>query len=655
MMMSRFAVWLCIGVVVGLAGSATAADLADQRQMYQQAVTAIEAGDDARSAELARQLRGYPLYPYLIYYRLRKQLDHVPDSRLQAFLDSYSGTAVAWRLRGNWLQRLAATGRWRRFLAIYDQRPGVALRCYYLRARIRAGDLDGVAEAAGALWLAGSSRPPECDRLFQWMKAKGLITAEMVWQRVGLAMANDQPGLAGYLANMLDRRDQQWIALWQKVHRDPARWLASKQLERDTLAARRIVADGVRRLIAVDLDQARAVWASIRHRYAAGRAIQGRLDRDIALYAALRHQPDAADLLDALADSAHDAVTREWAVRTAVRGGDWRAVIAAVQALSASQRGQQQWRYWLARAFDQTGQHERAHALYRQLATERSYYGFLAADRIGRPYSISDRPLVVDEDAIAAVSDTPAIRRARELYALHDLVDARREWNRATDEMNRGELKTAAVLADRWGWHATAIRTVARAGDFDDIALRFPTPYRAEIARAASRDHLSRTWLYGIMRRESAFMSDARSYAGALGLMQLMPATARNISRQLERPPPAATELLDGPQNIALGSAYLRYLVDYYGQNRVLAVAAYNAGPNRVDKWLPTHRQLPADRWIDAIPYPETRNYIHAVLTYTEIFRWALDDHSPRLSVSMAPIAPKSEVASGAPPALPSG
>jgi soluble lytic murein transglycosylase len=184
----------------------------------------------------------------------------------------------------------------------------------------------------------------------------------------------------------------------------------------------------------------------------------------------------------------------------------------------------------------------------------------------------------------------------------------------------------AAVLAHEWQWHDNAIVTVAKANYFKDLDLRFPTPFEETIRMNAQTYDLNPSWIYGVMRRESAFNVTARSSAGALGLMQLMPHTARLTSRLLGLSKPSTSDILTSEQNILLGSAYLHRMLNKFDGNLVLATAAYNAGPNRVKQWLPKNNSIPADIWIETLPYKETREYVRAVMAYSTIFEWKLDE-----------------------------
>ena len=226
----------------------------------------------------------------------------------------------------------------------------------------------------------------------------------------------------------------------------------------------------------------------------------------------------------------------------------------------------------------------------------------------------------IDPRAAARVQDTAGIIRAREFFARGEYVNARREWYHAERLFSREELIAQAALARQMDWYFPAIRGISKAQHWDDLEIRFPLAYREPIVEQARLRQLNSTWVYAITRQESGFMTDARSHAGALGLMQLMPATARETARRYDIPLGNTNDVLLPERNIALGTAYLSQLYDLFEGNRVLASAAYNAGPGRVRQWTRDMPALPSDIWIETIPFDETRNYVQSVLTYGVIY-----------------------------------
>ncbi|NNF97277.1 MAG: transglycosylase SLT domain-containing protein, partial [Halobacteria archaeon] len=257
----------------------------------------------------------------------------------------------------------------------------------------------------------------------------------------------------------------------------------------------------------------------------------------------------------------------------------------------------------------------------------------------GHRYQFAHTPLVYQDSELADVEALPAIQRAREFYAIKRTVDARREWNYAIQRMPQPQLLKAAKLADAWGWHDRAITTLAEAKYWDDLELRFPLAHQQQVLNQAARQQINPAWAFAIIRQESAFTADARSHAGALGLMQLLPRTARDMARSLRVRKPRKSDILKIDTNIQLGVGYLKKVQDRYQGHPVLATAAYNAGPSNVKRWLPDNGAVAADIWIETVPFKETRDYLKRVLTYTVIYEQRLGQQPKSLLERMTPIS----------------
>jgi soluble lytic murein transglycosylase len=624
----------------GATSSAQTQELEQQRQTYRLAQLALKTQQMQVFEQLKAQLEAYPLYPYLVYADLKRRLGSASDVEIEAFLDGYADTPLADLMRGLWLYKLYQQDRWEKFLEVYDGRPVTELMCYDLRARIRVGRMDGVIEGAKKMWLVGGSQHSACDRLFEWFQTQPEFTADLVWARIELAMAAGNTGLAGYLGDKLDAGERTWVALWQQAHLDPRATLRDHSLDSDEALPRKIMIHAVLRLADRDVEQGKAAWERIRSAYDFEPQQRDAVGRSIALLAAYRHHPEAAAWLEELPTSARNDDVYTWQARAAIRESDWPALKQAIEGIQDTSEEPLMWKYWQARALEQTGDKAAARALYAEIADERDYYGFLAADRLGVGYSMNNEPLVEDAAAAGVLVDYPGIRRAYELLRLGEETEARREWNYVIGHLDRQQVKLAAVLASRWGWHADAIRTVALIGELDDLEVRFPVAHEDEVLQAAKLRDLDPAWIFGVIRRESAFAVNARSPAGALGLMQLMPGTASLVAQKIGVRAPSGNQVFEVERNILLGSAYLREMLDHFGGNLALASAAYNAGPHRVHQWLPEDRALSADTWVETIPFYETRHYVQAVLAYMAVYEWKLGIESTPLARRMGSVLP---------------
>jgi len=633
-----------ITILLGLLlTQATGNTATSQRALFLQAEQAIEQGDSTRYQRLLRQLRNYPLVPYLELARLRRKLAHARPGEVRRFLHQHAGTPVADLLRRDWLDLLARKRRWRLYLADYVPQGSIQRQCHHLRALIETGRAREAWPEVEKIWLHGRSRPRACDPVFAAWERAGKRTAELTWQRIGLAMKAGQIRLARYLGKKLDSGERDWVERWIRVHRHPKAILDDPGFRTSHPWRETILLHAIKRPARNDGLAALRLWRAVRKRYPFTPEQRYTIARHIAL--ALDHDDSeqAYAWILSLKPVADDTRLYTARLNAALLRRDWQQLLVDLPDWPTAEHNNERWQYWMARALEGTGRHQAARTFYRRLAKNRSYYGFLAADRIGAPYHLLDRQTPTDPAAIARIRSLPGVRRALELHALARNGAARREWRYATRRMDRQALQAAALVAESANWHDQAIFTLARTGYWDDLQLRFPLQHREIVIDQSRRNALDTAWIYAVIRQESAFMSDARSQAGALGLMQLMPATARILARRklgLRRLP--GSRLLDPVVNIRLGSAYLQELKKKLADNPVLATAAYNAGPRRVDRWLPTS-PLEADIWVELIPFKETRRYLRRVMSYTVIYDKRLGRKPRRLKERMKPVLARNE------------
>jgi len=627
-------------LLVAVAGSPAQPDtsrdmLKTQREQFLAARKALQNRDTKRFRQLAGQLRDYPLYSYLEYMELRQRISRAGNSEIDRFLETWADQPVSKRLKRAWLYSLARRQRWQQLLEYYDGSGGVELQCHALQARIKTGDTKDIAADIIPLWRVGKSQPDACDPAFKYLYDNDHISDELRWERIRLAMQNNQPALADWLARKLPAKDAAWVKLWRNAHSNPSATLKNPRLDMNKAVVHDIILHALRRLARFDPEQAHRKWESIRTGYSFTDEQRGSVERYIALSAAQNHLPEAYDWLVALPASQQDQRIREWQLRAAIGNSDWAAVLDRTRQLPTEEQDTDEWRYWHAVATEKQTSGPPPTGLFAALAQERSYHGFLAADYLEWPYAMGDRPLAADAAALDRLSRKPGLVRAHELFRADMPSDARREWFYATQDMTNDELKLAAVLAGQWGWNDRAILTVAQTGDYADLKLRFPLEHEDRVRHYAKLADLEPGYVFAVIRQESAFTRDARSPAGARGLMQLMPATGKLTAKKHDIRWTGTSGLFDTDHNIRLGTSYLREVMDRYGDNRVLASASYNAGPHRVRRWLPEQGDRTAVSWVATIPYQETRKYVQRVLAYNTIYDWRLDLPLTRLEQRM--------------------
>lgn len=572
---------------------------------------------------LTRQLKSYPITPYLHFDKISKHLNQVTNAEMKAFLNEYKDYPFVYRLRGRWLHRLAKKKHWRQFLSFYDHRSDTPLACLSFQARIAQSD-KSVLKDIKKVWSRGYSQPKQCDSPFKYLIAQQKDPSELIWVRIEKAFNSGKSSLALFLSKGLNNKDQDSVYRWHQAHKRPEKQLKKLKTVKNTVLNRKIITHAMKRLARRDVLKAHKQWIVFKNNFSFSQDQKDSIQQRIALSAAYQHLPQAKQWLKKLPKHLKTAKTDIWLARINIRNQDWRGLVSAINQMPAHLQQDNEWQYWIARSFDSMGYEAKAKNQFKNLAKQGSYYGFLAADKVGLPYTISNNNVAVKIDEKQLLKENIHLLRARELFYLNRTLDARREWFKGVKKLTVKQIKRAAKLASRWQWHDSAIKTVAKTSHRTDYDLRFPMPYKKLVFKNAKLKNLDPSVIYSVMRRESLFDPGAGSPVGALGLMQLMPRTAKQVAKSMGLKRPRKNDILKIENNINFGTQYFKKVMSKFDNNTALAAAAYNAGPYRVKKWLPENNVMEADLWVETIPFNETRKYVKAVLAYSSIFDKAL-------------------------------
>ena len=597
-------------------------EIAHLRQLFLQAEKALKKKKDTEYFLLADQLKEYPLYPYLQYQRLKKHLDN--EKQIKHFLEQHASSRYANKLKRKWLSHLAKHKQWPLFLQYYSTTSNTSLNCYRHIAQFHTGSKQEALEGAKKLWVVGKSQPRVCDPLFAQLKKSDLFTQDLLWQRFDAALQNNKVSLATYVKTLMPAEYHSTAQLWINLHRNPSRHIP-KLLSREKTAQSPLMFNhAINRLARKDVTAAIKIWDTNKHQFddkesPANKLARDKIEKRLAFKLVYKKDSAAYERLSQL--NVTDNRSRTWRVRVALLEQNWQNVIAAIQDLSEEEKEEERWLYWLSRAYLETGKIEQAELLLTDLANNRSFYGYLAADRVNSMYQLSDNPVDVSDADITALKNSKEFRVAFELKMLNRKNEAKLQWWHAARPLNKKQILVAAKLAQQWKWDEIAIFTIAKAKYWDDIEVRFPLSYTDKVLENSVQNKLNPVIIYGLIRRESAFNEKAHSPTGARGLMQIMPRTGRDIARRLKERWRGSNSLYNPVTNLKYGSYYYQKLLTQFDGHYALALAAYNAGPHRVKKWLPETEALPADIWIETIPYHETREYVTAVLAYALIYQ----------------------------------
>jgi len=609
------------------AAALTAKRLNEQRYHYELAKQALRKQDVEAYNKHYALLGDYPLVAYIDYVRLKKDLSLGDKSEVDKFLQSHKGAFLETRLREQWLFLLASKKAWPMYQDYYTSNlKRRELECFNLYARIDGGNNSAYDEVA-EIWSAGKSHPKACDTLFKQWQIHGGLTNDVAWQRFINAMAKSNRGLARYISRLMDGQHKEDAALFFKVDSYPNYIKKHVNFARNDRRMQQIISHGIKRLARTHPKSALYHWEF----YEAQRLFAEPIASDSKLYIvkklASKGYLDEAEALVKNSPTLRQKDVLERLIREALRKQQYTKVSQWLQMLEEKERNSDRWQYWQARMQESLNINDAetsSHEIYQKLAKNRSFYGFLASDIIGSNYALEHKLANVQPSTAFIVSSMPAIKRAKELWLRGNQEEAQAEWMFATKAMNARELIAVGLLAREWGWYNKGIQAMISGNHWDYLDIRFPLAFEEEVNRAASTTALEPTLIYAIARQESAFVSTAKSSAGAMGLMQLMPSTAKQTARKSDTPFPNY-DLLNPEHNIALGSRYLNELLGRFNGNRIFATAAYNAGPHRVNRWIKRNEaRLPFDIWIETIPFKETRGYVQNVLSYSVIYAYRM-------------------------------
>lgn len=571
-------------------------------------------------------LGNYPLVPYLKLRLAERTLDQLSDQTIEEFLARYAGTPLATQLRKRWLDLLGERKRKSAFIDAYQPGLGVKYTCQYLDYQMQLSEHPEYwFEQVDTLWLSGESRPNECDPVFKRWQDAGHMTSDMIMGRIEKVVRDGNRNLLSYLQRRLPTSHHYLVELWRKTKRSPTAVLDYKAFPGAYPEQEKaILYYGLIRLAWQTPAKAIKAFQYWQDNIAFSEAQVRQIYRAIAISLVIEGDGNAAEwLAKANVPDAEEDV-RHWHLAYMLKQSDWQQALEVIRNAPQGEQRQDAFRYWQARGLDELDAQATSTQLFGELAKERHYYGFLASARIQQAPELDDQPLTVSDYSLARLSTVPAVQRAYELFKLERFVEARREWYYLNQRLTTEEKQAATLLASDWGWHDQAIIGFAQTGYFNDVRRRFPMPFAEEFQLQASQHEVDPALAMAIARRESSFMVDAVSPAGARGLMQLMPGTVNYLSNRRV----GYRTLLQPEQNLEFGIQYLKYLNDKLNNNPVLVSASYNAGWQRVLEWLPSTGEQDLDVWIENIPYRETRQYVKAVMAYRYIYQVQLGQPS---------------------------
>ena len=629
------------------ASMAIAAPTTGKDERFLAARDAYRVGDRIKLERLAGELRGHDLEDYVDYWLLVGRLpDQLEPAAAREFIARHERTYLAEKLRSDWLKVLGKKQQWSEFDVEYPKivAPDQELACYALQSRRARGDATMLDDAL-PLWTTLLEPPEPCYPVLEALIWEKRVLADEVWVRVRRQVEANKIAAARYSTNYLPPSQTpsagQFDAAVDKpmptLAKLPANW-AEKRLGRELAAiAIQRVAKSDPRMAAEQLEKLAPKMEESERTWAWGQ---------IGWQAALRHMPEAVGWYKKTGNVPLSDEVAQWKVRAALRAQDWGLVRSTIERMPPALAALPEWTYWLGRAYKAGGQTTEADALFQKISGQPNFYGNLADDELDRPIRVPPKAAALSRDEVVAASTNPGLKRALALIRVNMRVEGVREWNWTLRGMSDRELLAAAELAKRNDVFDRAIAAADRTKNEHDYSLRYLSPFDDQVRPAAQKQSVDEAWVYGLMRQESRFITNAKSTVGASGLMQLMPATAKWVANKIGLANYSHSRVNDTEMNLLLGTTYMRMVMESLDNHPVLASAAYNAGPGRARKWR-ADRPLEGAIYAETIPFNETRDYVKKVMSNSVYYSALFEDKPQTLKPRLGVIAPRADAPKG--------
>ena len=611
---------------------------------------AYKARDRKRLAALLPQTRGHPLEPWGAYWTLSARLGEATPQELQDFFARYAGTYQEDRLRAEWLTVLGRNRDWAAFsreAPLYRMNDDKSVRCYGLLAQHLASGIDNSAQIKD-LWLNLKEADEGCTAAAEQLIKDQPGNHAMAWQRARLGMENDRLRVVTQAVDLVANNASKTL---NNIYLNPGKYLNDK-LTAFQPKTREFVSLALIRQAYLDPQEAALEINKLRWKAQLTAEERSWVWGVIGKRAAQKLMPEAPGYFAQGQVGQMHEDHLAWMVRAALRTGRWAQVLETTKAMAPAQRAEPAWAYWHARALLKQTASETAVAqgrqLMQELASVRGFYEMLAMEELGLPIVTPASPVALTQLEKDAAASNPGLQRA--LYAIRIGLRSEgvREWNYTTNLHTRGgmddrSLLAAADLACHNGIWDRCINTSERTRGVIDIDQRFPMPFKTAVVERSKQIGLDPAYVYGLIRQESRFIMDAKSVVGASGLMQVMPATASWTAKKIGLANFQPQDINDRETNIAIGTGYLKLVLDSFDGAMPLAAAAYNAGPGRPRLWrgqtgAPT---VEAAIWAENVPFNETRDYVKKVLANTTLYAALITGQAQSLKARLGQVGPK--------------
>jgi len=617
-------------ILLSSSSLASAITLDVQRSIFSDTLDLQDQQEWQKAKQKISDIGNYPLTYLTQYNYLKANIDSVDDQQIKAFIKDNKNKVVSKDLQHDYLTHLAMQHRWADFLQTTSGFPkDQTLQCHFLQASISQGKAQQVWSKAEKMWLSSTSLPSACDTVYEFYNKSGQLTQEDRWERFQLAYNKDNIGLMRALLPTLDKSMQKTATALIELHKKPQRLANSNLFTSREAASFPLLVHSIKRLAKRDISKGMQSFASLAKKVAFTDNEIKAVKTQFATTIIQRRITWLFGWLNQELPNLANTSLIEQRIRYAIKLEDWKNIEYWIEQLPQEKKEETAWRYWQARVLENKGQAEQANHLYQEVATTRSYHGFLAAEKLGIEFPFNADNIQEKQGSLTQLDKELQLIEELRFHQLNQ--QAKQQWTRLLNNEAPDIQQQLGLYAYNKGWAHLSVLASINSKSWNALSIRFPSEKPELFIEEAKKYQIEPSYIYAITRRESSFDEQAQSPVGASGYMQLMPRTAKETARKIKLHGYKGVEQLNqGEVNVQLGTAYFKSLLKYYKGNRLLATAAYNAGPNRVDKWVSPQKQtgkkgINMDSWVDSIPYYETRAYVKSILVYNVIYQQALN------------------------------
>ncbi|MBT3519663.1 MAG: lytic transglycosylase domain-containing protein [Gammaproteobacteria bacterium] len=587
-----------------------------ERNKYVKAIKYYKNKNYKKYQIIKNELKSYPLHANLEYKDLHNK-KNINDEKVIEFIEKYKKSYISEKAYINLIYRLSSKGKFDKLISNYKDIDSTDLQCLFIRAKIKQNFLKDIDKEIIPIWLSAKSQPKSCDYSFRWFYKNKKLTDELVWQRIQMALDANNYYLSRYLVRFLSNKNKIWANQLLKVHRNPKKNIISKIYIKDNRYRDTILGHGIARIAKKDYLLAKKYLLKIKSLYEISDDFYNKKLLEIFIIALQKNQKNIFSDKDILLLGYKSTDFTLASANYAIYNSLWNKLIDSINSLPKSISNSEKWIYWKGKSLYKLEKNKEYKVVLEKLSKNRSYYGFLSSHILEKPLNITDIPYEADKNYLQELSSKFEIKRIYELYMLGKKREARKELQYLFKYSDIKDLNSLNVLFKNWGWSEGAILGYGNTKYFDDVKVRFPVLYENYFDKY-SDSNIEKSLLLGIARKESIFIQYAKSSAGALGIMQILPRTAYWVLKKAKMKKVSKNYLYNKNMNIFIGSYYFKYLFSKK-KSYVESIASYNAGLNIVSKWR-KQNNAPEDAWIEFIPYNETRKYVKLVIEYSLVY-----------------------------------